>query len=102
MGSSRDPRIMAKFVIKKDGTKEPFDAEKIRRGIAAASKKANLSEERIKEVVEQVSSSVIRLAEGKEEIATAQLKAEILRQLDTVEPSISEAWRKYEQEKGRV
>ena len=90
---------MAKFVIKKDGTKVPFDAEKIKRAIASAAQRVDLSEERRAEVVVQVLSSVIRLAEEKEEIATAQLRAEVLSELDAIEPSISEAWRKYEQEK---
>ena len=93
---------MANFVIKRDGTKEPFDAEKIRKSIAAAILRTNLSEERRNEVVEQVSNAVIRLAEEKEEIATAELRGKILSELDTLEPSVSEAWRNYEQEKGRV
>ena len=90
---------MASEVIKKDGTKVPFEAEKIKRAIASAAQRVDLSEERRAEVVEQVLSSVIRLAEEKEEIATAQLRAEVLSELDAIEPSISEAWRKYEQEK---
>lgn len=93
---------MANFVIKKDGTKEPFDAEKIRKSIAAAAQRTELSEERKNEVVEQVLSAVIQVAAEKEEITTAELKERILSQLDTIEPSVSESWRKYEQEKGRV
>ena len=93
---------MANFVIKRDGTKEPFDAEKIRRSIKAALLRTDLSEERGNEVVEQVSNAAIQLAEEKEEIATAEIKGKILSELDAIEPSVSEAWRNYEQEKGRV
>ena len=64
---------MAKEVIKKDGTKEPFDAEKIKKSIAAAAEEAGLSEERKNEVVEQVSAVVIKMAEEKEEIATSEI-----------------------------
>ena len=91
---------MAKFVIKKDGEKEPFDAKKIKASIRAAALETDLSEERVNEVVEQVSSAAIQLAEEEKEIATAEIKEKILSELDALEPSVSEAWRKHEQEKG--
>lgn len=93
---------MAKFVIKKSGGKEPFDAKKIEASIMAAASAANLSKERANGVVKQVSSVAIQLAEGKEEIATAEIRAKILSELDALEPSVSKAWRKYEQEKGKA
>ncbi len=93
---------MAKFVIKRDGRKEPFEADKIRRTLTAAAERTNLSMERITQVVEQVSNAAIRLAEGRDEISTKELQEEILRQLDAIEPTISESWRKHRQEKSRV
>ena len=93
---------MAKEVIKKDGTKEPFDAEKIKNSILAAAQRTELSEDRRNEVVEQVSSAVLQAAAGKEEITTAELREKILSELSAIEPSVSESWRKHEQEKGRV
>lgn len=93
---------MANFVIKKDGTKEPFDAEKIKKSIVGAAQGTELSEERINEVVEQISKVALELAEGKEEIATTDIREKILGELDNVEPSISESWRKHDQEKGKV
>ena len=90
---------MANFVIKRDGTKEPFDAEKIKRAIAGAAQRTNLPEERKKEVVEQVLSAALQLAREKEEIKTSEIKEKILSELDAIESSVSEAWRKYAQEK---
>ena len=90
---------MANFVIKRDGTKEPFDAEKIRRAIAGAAQRTNLPEERKKEIVEQVLSAALQLTREKEEIKTSEIKEKILSELDAIEPSLSEAWRKYAQEK---
>jgi len=90
---------MAEFVIKKDGTKEPFDAEKIKSSIKAAVLGTDLSEERKNEVIEQVSRAAIQLASEKEEIPTAEIKEKILSELDALEPSVSESWRKYAQEK---
>lgn len=93
---------MANFVVKKDGTKVVFDAGKIKNAIAAAAKDTALSEERKNQVVEQVSAAVIQMAESKDEISTQELKENILNQLDSVEPSVSAAWRKYDQEKKAV
>jgi len=90
---------MAKFVIKKDGEKEPFDAEKIKKSITVAASGANLSEKQIKKVVKKVSKAAIKLAKKKEEITTTEIKEKILSELDALEPSVSEAWRKYAQEK---
>ena len=90
---------MAKEVIKKDGTKQPFAPEKIRNSIMAAARTTDLSEERKNEVAEQVAAVVIQMAEGKEEITTSEIKEKILSELDSVEPAISEDWRKYDQEK---
>jgi transcriptional regulator NrdR family protein len=89
---------MAKEVIKKDGTKQPFDSEKIKNSIRAAAGLANLQEERKNEVVEQVATTVIQMAEEKEEIATSEIREKILSELDSIEPSVSAAWRKYDQE----
>lgn len=92
---------MANFIIKKDGSKEPFDAEKLKKSIESAAKQAGLSEDRVNELVEQVSKAALQVAEGKEEIATVELREKILSELDNLEPSVSEGWRKYDQEKGK-
>jgi len=88
---------MANEVIKKDGSREPFDAEKIRNSIRAACQEAGLEEGRKNEVVEQVAKVAIELADSKEEIATSEIKEKILSELDNIEPSVSAAWRKHEE-----
>jgi transcriptional regulator NrdR family protein len=90
---------MAKEVTKKDGTKEPFDAEKIKKAIMAAAARIDLPEERKNEVVEQVTASLVQMADAKEEITTVEIREKILSELDALESSISEAWRKHDQEK---
>ncbi|MBZ1345341.1 MAG: hypothetical protein KY055_01745, partial [Candidatus Nealsonbacteria bacterium] len=91
--------IMAKEVIKKDGTKELFDIEKVRKAIALAAEEAGLSEEKKNEVVERVAAAVIQATEGKEEITASEIKEKILSELDRIKPAVSTAWRKYDQEK---
>ena len=89
---------MAKEVIKKDGSREAFDSGKIRNSIAAAAKRTELADERQNEVVEEVASAAIQLADSKEEIATSEIKEKILSELDRVEPSVSESWKSYDSE----
>jgi len=92
---------MAQQVIKRDGTTEPFDAEKIRKAIKLAADEAGLAPERVAEVVEQVSESVLQFAAEKEEIATSELREKILTELEEIEPSVAESWRRYDEERGR-
>ena len=87
---------MATEVIKKDGTKVPFDAEKIKKAIAAAADQAGVSEERKNEVIIQVAAKAVQMVEEKEEVTTAEIREKVLGDLDETEPSISEAWRKYD------
>jgi len=92
---------MAQQVIKRDGTKEPFDAEKVKKAIELAAGEAGLAPERTGEVVKQVSDAVLEFAAEKEEVATSELREKALSELEKVEPSVAEAWRKYDQERGR-
>lgn len=90
-------------VVKKDGTKEPFNPEKIKKSIAGATQQADISEERKNEVVEQVAATVIPVLEGKgEEIKTSEIRDIILSELDKIEPAVVSAWRKYEESKRKV
>ncbi len=89
---------MPTSVIKRDGLREPFDADKIRRSIASACEDAGLEEFRKNEVTEQTAGQVLTLLEGSDEVATADIKQKILAELDKVEPSAAEAWRRYDRE----
>jgi len=89
-------------VIKKDGRKEPFIAEKIRKSIAGAAQQADIPEERKEEIVFQVSETVIPMFEGREEVDTRDIKKAILNELDRVEPAVASAWRKYEEGKSKT
>lgn len=93
--------IMTKQVIKKDGTKEPFDSGKISRAIEGSARDAGLTTERTSEVVNQVLGAVLQFAASKEEISTAELVEKILGELEKIEPAAAEAWKKHEQEKIR-
>lgn len=89
---------MATQVIKKDGSKQAFDAEKIKKTIALACQEGGCSEERKGQVVEQISASTLALADAKDEIATSEIRDKILAELDALEPAASGAWRKHDSE----
>lgn len=93
---------MAEVVIKRDGSTEPFDDGKIRRSIEAAARSTDLSEERIAEIVEDAAGVALSLAAGKEKISTEEIRKTILERLDEIEPSVSEAWREFDEERGRA
>lgn len=92
---------MAKQVIKRDGSKEPFDAGKIKGAVESAVGRAGLAPERAAEVIKQVLDVVMRFAGETEEVLTFDLRTKILAELDKLEPSAAESWRKYDQEHGR-
>ena len=84
-------------VIKRNQSKEEFDTEKIRSSVRAAAQDINMGEEKTREVVERVSRSTIDMAQSRNEIESSAIREKILGELDRVEPSMSEAWRKFDQ-----
>ena len=91
---------MAANVIKKDGSKQPFDEGKLRKSIEGAAQDAGLAQERAQEVVDQVFPVAAEAANAKEEIATSELRDVILDELKKAEPSVAEAWGKYSKSNG--
>lgn len=88
---------MADQVIKNDGTKESFNPQKIKDSVASATDQAGLSGEEKDKVVEEISASVINMAEQKDIIKTSEIRQKILGDLDEKYPSVSKAWREYDE-----
>jgi transcriptional repressor NrdR len=89
---------MALEVIKRDGSREPFDAEKIRNSIRAAAVDIDLPEEKISEITEKITQAVLQEADKVDEIATVDIREKILAELERENPEIAEAWRRYDRE----
>ena len=92
-------RTMAKEVIKADGSKEPFDATKLKKSIEDAATDAGLSTEETFSVVGQVFGAVMKAASAKPEISTSELRDVILADLDKTKPEVSAVWKKHEETK---
>ena len=76
---------MTPMVIKKDGRREPFNANKIRTGLLIACKKRPIETDRIDEIVDGIEKKLIGL--GEKEIQSAVIGEEImaaLKDLDKV------------------
>lgn len=88
---------MASFVIKKDGTKVPFDREKVKRSISRAALEAGLLDAEAADLAERVVSSIMIDFESQEEVATSDVREKIISELDMSAPSVADSWRKYEE-----
>lgn len=76
---------LAPMVIKKDGRRESFNAEKIRSGLLIACKKRPIETEKIDEIVDNIEKKLIGL--GEKEIPSSSIGEEImaaLKELDKV------------------
>ena len=90
---------MVNMVTKNDGTKAPFDAEKMKGSIMAACQDAGVSDEEKNNITQKVSAVVMAQLENKEEISSAEIKKMILSELDVSFPEIAQAWRAYDEGK---
>lgn len=87
---------MATFVTKKDGTRLPFDPEKIKASVVAACLDAELTNEEADKIALKISDLVIKALDSIEELPTTEVRDKVLAELDMLYPSIAEAWRRYE------
>lgn len=71
------------WVIKKDGRREPFDREKIRKGILRAVLKRPVPMNKVEEIVEEVEREMLRKEEA--EVSTKVIGNAILKKLKTVD-----------------
>jgi transcriptional regulator NrdR family protein len=89
-------------VQKRKGYQEEFQVEKLRRSIENAAKEAGFPEDKVFQVVEEISSYVLENVKDVESVDTQSMRTLILNKLDEIYPEVANAWRKYDKEvKGR-
>lgn len=71
------------WVIKKSGRREPFDREKIKRGILKAIEKRPVSLELVNEVVDEIEREILR--KGQEEIPSKVVGDAVLKRLRKID-----------------
>jgi transcriptional regulator NrdR family protein len=93
---------MPKQVQKREGYQEEFQVEKLRRSIENAAKEAGFPDDKVFQVVEEISSYVLENVKDLESVDTQSMRSLILNRLDETYPEVANAWRKYDKEvKGR-
>jgi transcriptional repressor NrdR len=71
------------WVVKKDGKREPFDREKLKRGVLRAVEKRPVSLDLVEDVVDQVEREMLR--KEKEEVSSKVIGRAILRRLKKID-----------------
>jgi transcriptional repressor NrdR len=71
------------LVVKKDGTKETFDRQKVMRGLVAATVKRNVSLETLNEIIDSIESHL--RDNGQTEIASQEIGKLVLQRLVSVD-----------------
>lgn len=71
------------WVIKKDGKREPFDREKLKRGILRAIEKRPVSLDLVEDVVESVEREMLR--KEKEEIGSKSIGTAVMKRLKKID-----------------
>lgn len=93
---------MPKEVLKRDSQKEEFQLSKLKASFEKAAREAGYSEDRVFQVVEDISAYVLESVKDLETVDTQSMRTLILNKLDELYPEVSTAWRKYDREvKGR-
>ena len=84
-------------IIKKGGAKEQFDKEKIKKSIEKAAIDAGYNLEKIETLINEITKSIEKDAQNKEELDTAMIRASVFNKLEKREPSIVESWKKFDE-----
>lgn len=73
----------ALWVIKKDGTREPFEKDKLRRGILRAIEKRPVSIDQVDKIIDQVEREMLR--KDREEVKSNIIGSAVVRRLKKVD-----------------
>ncbi len=90
---------MANFVTKKDGTRVPFDIEKIKHAVVSSAMEEEVSEEEAKKIADEVANVVVASLDGIEEVSSTEIREKIIAELEATHPLVAESWKKYEEGK---
>ena len=82
-------------VLKRDGSQEEFDVEKLKTSIAAACKDAGVDSS---EFASNVTEAVVQSFSGKDQVSFTEIREQVFVKLGKVAPAAVEAWKNHEKE----
>ena len=85
-----------KNVVKRNGKKEPFDIEKVKKSIKKAYIDAGVSIADNKEKIETMTKEILKSLKDKTDITTKTIKKMVLDSLDKTKKVASDAWKKFD------
>jgi transcriptional repressor NrdR len=83
-------------VRKRLGHTEAFDPNKIRRSIQKAVLDAGYSLDEKKELIDEVSNSIIEKSKEQREIDSKSIRNSMLVNIEKIQPSIAQSWRRFD------
>jgi transcriptional regulator NrdR family protein len=87
-------------VIKRNGKKEIFKPQKLRKSIESAVSDAGFTVTKQMKAIEHATQDAENLARGRNEIKSQELRNEIVNDLESDAPEVAQAWRNYEKQHG--
>ncbi|MDD3434795.1 MAG: ATP cone domain-containing protein [Candidatus Pacebacteria bacterium] len=90
---------MVEIVIKKDNREEPFDIQKLKNSIIAASQAAGLEAVKQEEIANNVINKILGELSQQEKVTSLELREKVLGELSLLVPSAAQAWTNYEGQK---
>ena len=84
------------YIIKNDGTIQDFDINKLKKSIENAALDAGYEEDKVFQIIEDVSQYVLESIQNLERVDSQSLRNLILVKLDSDYPNIAKAWRDYD------
>ena len=83
-------------VVKRNGSREDFSEEKVRKALRKAVIDSGLSADRRDEAIESTTRAVAERARAREEITSREIREGILSELDRTAPDVSTSWRVFD------
>ncbi len=90
--------VNLKEIIKKDGEKELFNRNKIRKSIENAVKQAGFNIEEKRTLIDNTYTRAIEVATARDQIQARAIRNEILNYLQHEDKKVATAWENYEEE----
>ena len=87
-------------VIKRNGKKEPFKPQKLRKSIESAVSDSGSTVTQQMRAIEHATQDAENLAKERNEISSKELRNEVVNDLESEAPQVAQAWRNYERQHG--